>query len=62
MVTDCLDYLHYTVNNVEIIPAYQQRELPSSIFSTQDSFHEWAKSMSRTSWIRMKQKAPAMPT
>lgn len=43
-------------------PAYQPLELPLSILSNQDSFQEWAKSTSSTSWIRMKKKAPPEPT
>jgi len=43
-------------------PPYQHRALPVSILATQDSFQEWAKSTSSTSWIRMKQKAPKQPT
>lgn len=46
---------------LRFLPAYQHLEFPSSIFSTQLSFQEWAKSTSRTNWIRMKQKAPETP-
>lgn len=50
-----------TLYRLRFLPAYQHLEFPSSIFSTQLSFQEWAKSTSRTNWIRMKQKAPETP-
>lgn len=43
------------------VPANQHLLSLFSAFSTHALFHEWAKSMRRISWIRMKMKDPTTP-
>jgi len=47
--------------NTNLNGNYQDLELVSSYFSTQDSAQRWAKSMTRISWINMNKKPPIKP-
>lgn len=46
---------------VDCLPANQHLVFPSSALCNQDWFQEWAKSISRISWMMMKMKEPTTP-